>query len=1136
MEKMDTPVMGKIWSHFNEGRKTLDENAIAIENLRNQIATTTLELQKNEEARFRVEALIEAEIAKMEEREGALIDNLLAQESLNTATDEYKTFAANLQMEVMILEYKNKLMAEGTKSTLEIAAATEAYGVALRFGLLEGSAEFEKILAQIERRMKLEKATADEQKKGQKDTMARLKEELFQLERVNAVKAEYVGETEAQTQALKDLEDQQLIYAMAAEQEVFDPMHEDYLAIVALVESMREAKDAAEDMAKAEEGLAAAQEEVIASTEKLIEKQKELAEKGKEIWTSFSRDLQQGFSDTIYQMLDGNMDSFEDFFDGIVDLFKQALAKMIAMAIANKIILNVSFGSSFASAMPSLFGAGTGAGAGGLAGMIGGLFAGGTPAAVTAGGYGVGGAAGMAGVVAPATSGGALAGVGGVLMAAAPVLAVVAAAVLLKMNMDSHEAKKTIAGMDFTQSDQTASGYSGGAYSYSGHTGTQAELQVVHDNLTVFFQDLERLVGGSIEFSERLRIQVTGHGKHWAQVWDETGRLIAEMQFDKMEEAVAWGIEQLMSRSTIEDISDNITWAMSQILAMAAEKGLEQAMADLEFLSMLGDEINNVMGITTPAMDQTLIKLDELRAGIEQLGLGADVTAALLNELAEAEAHRRQEIALDLMGQLVGMMERAGVRTAEAARMRAEIEQKIFQLSLMRLEAELKAFGLLTEAVAAILGEIGKWAANLGNFMSSVNVSVPNIPTPKPSGGGRRSDRRDRRRALLDMLRGYEMSTFAKAVFDLGKKFKEAAIEAKKLGVSAERVARAQAKALKDLIDGIFDPIQEYRDNLMLSPESTALPGAQFMEAQRRFEELRERAMAGDIDALQEFPQAAQNFLKLAGDFFGTSSGAYRAIFESVQFDLDKILEMRDELLVDLIGEPMLQQLEELEEQTSLLSQIEGWLEAGANAANTGGGGSGGGGGGYMGAGVILGDGLDDLGYKDSRKLKNILGGYIGAGTYTLDQLIEMMNAGNLHADVIGTLKSLGLMARGGPVLGGQSYIVGEEGPEIFTPSSSGNIIPNDVVFGSRFGDKPGWGDGFDFGTVMSVMDRANDNEGESSAQARYEKVTTLKTSKAMLEAEQETAGHVKAMREEIEGLRAQIAMLMSKMETRQTA
>ena len=38
--------------------------------------------------------------------------------------------------------------------------------------------------------------------------------------------------------------------------------------------------------------------------------------------------------------------------------------------------------------------------------------------------------------------------------------------------------------------------------------------------------------------------------------------------------------------------------------------------------------------------------------------------------------------------------------------------------------------------------------------------------------------------------------------------------------------------------------------------------------------------------------------------------------------------------------------------------------------------------------------------------------------------------------------------AQGGPVTGGKSYLVGEKGPEIFSPRGSGNIIPNNQVGG----------------------------------------------------------------------------------------
>ena len=60
-----------------------------------------------------------------------------------------------------------------------------------------------------------------------------------------------------------------------------------------------------------------------------------------------------------------------------------------------------------------------------------------------------------------------------------------------------------------------------------------------------------------------------------------------------------------------------------------------------------------------------------------------------------------------------------------------------------------------------------------------------------------------------------------------------------------------------------------------------------------------------------------------------------------------------------------------------------------------------------------------------------------GAGG--LNQLEGVVSTGTLG----------GRRAAGGPVSGGSSYLVGERGPEIFTPMASGNIIPNDRLGGS---------------------------------------------------------------------------------------
>jgi uncharacterized protein (UPF0254 family) len=59
-----------------------------------------------------------------------------------------------------------------------------------------------------------------------------------------------------------------------------------------------------------------------------------------------------------------------------------------------------------------------------------------------------------------------------------------------------------------------------------------------------------------------------------------------------------------------------------------------------------------------------------------------------------------------------------------------------------------------------------------------------------------------------------------------------------------------------------------------------------------------------------------------------------------------------------------------------------------------------------------------------------------------------LINLGSKIGGAIGGVFGGG-RAAGGPVMGGTTYLVGEKGPELFTPSSSGKIIPNNALGGS---------------------------------------------------------------------------------------
>jgi hypothetical protein len=62
--------------------------------------------------------------------------------------------------------------------------------------------------------------------------------------------------------------------------------------------------------------------------------------------------------------------------------------------------------------------------------------------------------------------------------------------------------------------------------------------------------------------------------------------------------------------------------------------------------------------------------------------------------------------------------------------------------------------------------------------------------------------------------------------------------------------------------------------------------------------------------------------------------------------------------------------------------------------------------------------------------------------------LINVITAGG-YTPELNAMRFRGARALGGPVAPGGSYLVGERGPELFTPSSSGNITPNNAMGGN---------------------------------------------------------------------------------------
>jgi predicted RNA-binding protein with RPS1 domain len=72
------------------------------------------------------------------------------------------------------------------------------------------------------------------------------------------------------------------------------------------------------------------------------------------------------------------------------------------------------------------------------------------------------------------------------------------------------------------------------------------------------------------------------------------------------------------------------------------------------------------------------------------------------------------------------------------------------------------------------------------------------------------------------------------------------------------------------------------------------------------------------------------------------------------------------------------------------------------------------------------------------------------AGIPIVGPVLAIAAMGAMMSAVLGLLSSIPGKALGGPVTFGQPYVVGEVGPELFIPGSSGNIVPNSALGGRQ--------------------------------------------------------------------------------------
>lgn len=88
-------------------------------------------------------------------------------------------------------------------------------------------------------------------------------------------------------------------------------------------------------------------------------------------------------------------------------------------------------------------------------------------------------------------------------------------------------------------------------------------------------------------------------------------------------------------------------------------------------------------------------------------------------------------------------------------------------------------------------------------------------------------------------------------------------------------------------------------------------------------------------------------------------------------------------------------------------------------------------------------------------QIRSMLGGMFGGGGggFNFLSLLGLGGGGGQYSFGAGGYTGMGpFMAKGGPVSANSPYIVGERGPELFMPGSSGSIVPNNALGGNSGG------------------------------------------------------------------------------------
>ena len=342
----------------------------------------------------------------------------------------------------------------------------------------------------------------------------------------------------------------------------------------------------------------------------------------------------------------------------------------------------------------------------------------------------------------------------------------------------------------------------------------------------------------------------------------------------------------------------------AELLALK-EKELE--LLAKEQIKSIVDQFQNFLGLVSP-FDQVRKTAADLIKQIEDSPLGSERKARMIGrvlaELDEQLSHLAMQSSQQLLGELLGDLEKFGIESQLQADMRKNLAILEHTLKMIHYRQEIEILRASGKISMETLHQLDAALSALENIDPTKLAANDNEPTSSGSAYNQRmEDMAKANQVYIDKL---------KAARDLLKKYQDANLNSDNqllrtlrqinedfttirasLGDTPE-VLNTLNLAIKNAFRQALEGVKKFYDSLTSGADSQLTLDKQLQAAQQEYNRLLAEINASDYSEIDKLDSAAEQFISLFGQVYGTSTQGFESQRQAILEQLRQILALGD--------------------------------------------------------------------------------------------------------------------------------------------------------------------------------------------------------------------------------------------------